>query len=35
LLDRCIERIEVGMENGRRRFHPDRSSEMSEMTGTG
>src|SRR5262245_21337668 len=26
LLDRCIEGIEVGMENGGCRFHPDRSA---------
>jgi hypothetical protein len=32
LLDRCIEGIEVGMENGGCRFHPGRSPcEMSEM----
>src|SRR5262245_9861231 len=31
LLDRCIEGIEVGMENGRCRFHPTVRREMSEM----
>src|SRR5262249_45427245 len=32
LLDRCVEGIEVGMENGGCRFHPDRSAKCPKWS---